>query len=82
MMRLQVQLTDVQVERLRGLAASGRVSLSELVRQGIDRLVACPLEPSAEERRRRALAAAGRHRSGRRDVSARHDAHLAEAYAP
>jgi hypothetical protein len=37
-------------------------------------------EIDIEERRRRAIAAAGRFRSGASNVSAKHDEHLADAF--
>lgn len=41
----------------------------------------CGLSEPAEERRKRALAAAGRFHSGLSDLSVRHDDHLADAFA-
>jgi len=80
MIRTQVQLTEEQMERLRRAAAREKVSLAEMMRQSITRSLGESVEPDFEERRRRALAAAGRFRSGRNDISTRHDDYLAEEY--
>jgi hypothetical protein len=56
------------------------VSVAELVRRAVDAYVAAEIAPSIEERRRRALEAAGRFGSGKTDIGNRHDDYLAEAY--
>jgi len=80
MVRTQVQLTEGQVQRLRTLAAREGVSIARLVRQAVDALVRSQTAASTEERRRRAMNAAGRFASGRSDASRRHDDDLAEAF--
>jgi len=82
MIRSQVQLTEAQLEALKELAARRGVSVAYLVRQGIDELIRAASTTTAEERRHRAIAAAGRFSSDRDDVSVRHDDYLAEAYQP
>ncbi len=82
MIRTQIQLTEEQDRRLEQLAAARRVSKAELVRQAVDLLLERnALERSPEELRRRALALAGRFRSGYHDTARRHDEVLAEIYA-
>lgn len=78
MIRTQIQLTEEQLRRLRALAAARGVSVAELIRQSVD-TVAPARGVSAQTRRQRAIAVAGRFRSGQRDVSAEHDRYLAEA---
>lgn len=78
LIRTQVQLTGDQVRALRQMAAERGASVAELVRQAVDALVRSGVPQ--DERRRRALQAVGRFGSGRRDVSARHDEYLEEAY--
>lgn len=80
MVRTQIQLSEEQLRALRRLAAEKGVSLAELVRQGVDKVLR---ESSAdlEERRRRAMAIAGKFSSGLSDLSARHDDYLVEAYS-
>ena len=80
MIRTQVQLTERQLEALRrDSAATGR-SVAELIRQGVDQYLAARSELGREERIERAIRVAGRFSSGRSDVSANHDRHLAEAF--
>jgi len=80
MIRTQVQLTEEQTQALKEMAHRERTSMAELIRQAIDRWLetAGPISPA--ERRRRALAAVGKFRSGRSDVSTRHDEYLDEAF--
>ena len=80
MIRTQVQLTDRHLEALRrDSAATGR-SIANLIRQGVDRYLAGRSELGRDERIERAIGVAGRFSSGRSDVSANHDKHLAEAF--
>ena len=80
MIRTQVQLTEQQVLRLRALAAERGVSISELVRNGVDHLLSYAERGEYGGRAQRAIAAAGRFHSGRADVARRHDTYLAAAY--
>lgn len=57
MVRTVVQLTESQTEQLRRRARDQRVSISELVRQGVDNILSTPTED--EEIRGRAAAAVG-----------------------
>jgi hypothetical protein len=80
MIRTQIQLTDRQVEALRhDSAATGR-SVADLIRQGVDQYLAGRSDLGREERIERAIGVAGKFSSGRSDVSANHDRHLAEAF--
>jgi len=80
MVRTQIQLTEEQSRALKLLAAQQGKSVSELVRQSVDQLIKTTHFTDVEERRRRAIAAAGQFRSGYTDLSTEHDRHLAEAY--
>ena len=80
MVRTQIQLTEEQVNSLKRLANKLHVSLAELVRQGVDTVLRSSGETTGKERKRRAIAAAGRFRSGKRDLSAKHDVHLVKAF--
>ncbi len=82
MVRTQVRLTESQMASLRELAAQRELSTSELVRQGVDTVLRSSRGASDQERRRRAIAAAGRFRSGLGDLSERHDDYLGEAFEP
>lgn len=79
MIRTQIQLSEEQVHRLKTIAATRGLSVAELVRQCVDDL-ASPGAVDAETRRRRAIAAVGRFRSGKPDVAQEHDRYLAESY--
>ncbi len=80
MIRTQVQLTEEQVRALRSLSSARRVSVAELIRQSVGVLIRSAREIDIEERRRRAIAAAGRFHSGASDISAKHDEYLMEAF--
>jgi hypothetical protein len=80
MIRTQVQLTDRQLDALRDASAATGRSIADLIREGVDRYLERRSEPAREERIERAIGVAGRFSSGRSDVSAHHDRHLAEAF--
>ena len=80
MIRTQIQLTEEQARRLKRLAADDGCSMAELIRRGVDRLLDGAAADTWEERKRRALAASGRFRSGVSDLSRNHDTYLAQAY--
>ena len=80
MVRTQIQLTEKQAKALKKLASSRQLPMAELIRQGVDAILISPVVLNAEEKRKRALAVAGRYRSGKRDVSREHDKHLAEGF--
>ena len=80
MVRTQIQLTDEQSQELKRLAAERRTSVAELIRQATEGLLRDSSKISGADRRQRALAAAGRFRSGNQDLSTRHDDYLAEVY--
>jgi hypothetical protein len=79
MVRTQIQLTEKQARSLKRLAVARQVSMAELIRQGVDTVLQSGAGTDLDEKRRRAIAAVGRFRSGQRDISRKHDKHLAEA---
>jgi hypothetical protein len=81
MVRTQVQLTEQQAKALKKLASSRHLSIAELIRQAVDTMIRSNIVVDAEERRKRALDAAGRFRSGLRDLSTEHDKYLEEAFS-
>ncbi len=80
MIRMQVQLTEEQLEGLRAMASAEGVSVAELIRRGADMVLAGRGSVSREERVRRALSIAGKFRSGETDISVNHDKYLAEDF--
>jgi predicted DNA-binding ribbon-helix-helix protein len=78
--RTQIQLTGAQVTALKAVAARRGVSMAAVIRDVVDELVARGVASDGNRTRARALAAVGRFRSGRRDVSRRHDDYLSEAF--
>lgn len=80
MVRTQIQLTERQAQGLKSLAAARGVSMAELIRESVDRLLESDPVVDLEERRRRAIAIAGKFRSGVSDLGINHDQYLAEAY--
>ena len=81
MVRTQIQLTEGQAEALKKLASQKKVSVAEIVRRGVDIVLTQELVRDPKEIRRRAMEAVGLFRSGKSDVSVRHDDYLDEAYA-
>ncbi len=77
MVRTQIQLTEEQVQALKEIAAERRVSMSEVIRQGVERVLG---ERKEAEKWRRALAIIGRYSDPEPDVSTDHDRYLDEAY--
>ena len=80
MVRMQVQLTPEQQERLKALAAERSVSLSALVREGVERVLA---EEEGKMKWKRFWDIVGKFhdKDGATDVSVRHDDYLADIYA-
>lgn len=80
MERLQVQLTENQLQALRHLSATNGKSISELIRRGVDLYLAGLQHSNREQQIERALRVAGKFSSGSSDGSAQHDRHLADAF--
>ena len=80
MIRTRIQLNPEQYERLEELAARRSKSFSQLVREGVDCLLAAERSETAWDR---SLAAAGSCQAAddATDVSARHDAYLCDAFS-
>lgn len=80
MVRMQIQFTEAQSERLRETATVRGVSISAVVRDAVDdALTNTPFKPSRDELLKRSLAAMGKYHSGLGDLAARHDAYFAES---
>jgi hypothetical protein len=80
MVRTQIQLPEQQVSALKQLALQQHVSMAELIRRAVELFTASSAAVNLQERRQRALGAAGRFHSGHDDIATRHDDYLAEAF--
>lgn len=80
MVRTQIQLTEDQYKKLKRQADIEGVSMSELIRRGVDRLLSTPAGRSDEEMRSQALEIMGRFKSGKKDIARRHDDYLGDSY--
>jgi hypothetical protein len=80
MVRTQIQIEEYQIKWLRNRAKDTGVSVSQLIREGID-LYRSREDRLPAEKKKRALEAVGRFSSGRSDISAKHDEYLAKAYS-
>ena len=80
MIRTQVQLKKRQLLRLRALAAERGLSISELVRNGVDIVLTQKDQGARTTQAQPAISAAGRFRSGHIDVARRHDDVLISNY--
>ncbi|WP_406677405.1 ribbon-helix-helix protein, CopG family [Neomoorella carbonis] len=80
MIRTQIQLTEEQYHALKKMAAVKKISMAELIRLGVDQVLAGS-NRDQKERIQRAIKAAGRFRSGVKDLSRNHDAYLTGAFA-
>jgi predicted transcriptional regulator len=80
MVRTQIQLSEKQIEALRELAAQRDTSMADIIRQAVDQLILATGAVNRAERKRRAIAAAGRFKSDVNDLSTNHDQYLAEAF--
>lgn len=82
MVRVQVQLDPSQHRQVKRRAKRLGVSVAEVVRRCIDAGLRGDETATGDDRKRRALAACGRHvdPKGPADVARDHDAALADAY--
>lgn len=76
MVRTQIQITEEQSRALKKIAAQRKISVAELIRQGIDFYLHVYGTVSQKEKRQRAIEAAGRFHSGQTDLSEKHDEYL------
>jgi Arc/MetJ-type ribon-helix-helix transcriptional regulator len=81
MVRTQIQLTEEQAARMKSAAQRKGVSMAELIRQAIEMLLDKGSDKSEVELRRRAMQAAGRFHSGRKNVARDHDGYLSDDFA-
>ena len=80
MVRTQIKLPEEQVALLKKMAVAQHKSMAEIIRQAIDLFAKAKQGGGEEQNRRRAMAVAGRFRSGVKDLSASHDSYLTEIF--
>ncbi len=80
MVRTQIQLTETQARTIKKIARDQGTSIAEIIRRAVENMVQASPRVSSQERVRRAVEIVGKFRSGRRNVSQKHDKYLAEAY--
>ncbi|OGP54628.1 MAG: CopG family transcriptional regulator [Deltaproteobacteria bacterium RBG_13_52_11] len=80
MVRTQIQLTDEQARAIKRIASAKGVSVAEVIRRAVEGVIKSSPKADMAERQKRALDIVGRFKSGKRDVSKRHDAYLTDAY--
>jgi len=78
--RTQIQLTEEQAKKVKKLAANRGIPMAEVIRDAIEGVIRSDARTSPEDVRKRALDVLGKFRSGKRDVTKRHDAYLGEAF--
>jgi hypothetical protein len=79
MVRTQIQMEKDQIEWLRTKAKERRMSVSQLIREGVE-FYRTHEERLPEDKKKKALAAVGRYASGISDISEKHDDYLAKAF--
>jgi hypothetical protein len=79
MVRTQIQMEEDQIEWLRHKAKEKRMSVSQLIREGVE-FYRTHEEQLPEDKKKKALAAVGRYASGISDISEKHDDYLAKAF--
>ena len=80
MVRTQIRLTAEQIERVKKIAASIGVSTAEVIRDALERAIRSDESEVSDEKRKGTLEIVGKFKSGKRDVSRKHDAYLTEAW--
>ena len=79
LIRTQVQLTESQMRQLKELARRRKVPIAALIREGTDLVLRDGMAVSDDEKRNRAMQAAGKFHAQQRDLAEGHDRYLAEA---
>lgn len=69
-----------QIKALKRMAAVKHLSMAELIRQGVNTVLRSNLKIDEDEKIRRAKAITRRFRSGKQDISKKHDRYLAETF--
>ena len=81
MVRTQIQLTEEQARGIKRIAAARHISAAEVIRQAVDMTLGGMHLPDEGEKKKRAIAAAGKFSSGKRNISKEHDRYLSEDFS-
>jgi len=81
MVRTQIQLPEKQVALLKKMAVAQHESMAEIIRQAVDFFAKAKNVVDDEQRRKRAMVATGRFRSGVNDLAVSHDSYLTEIFS-
>ena len=76
MVRTQIRLTEEQASKIKRIAGARGVSIAEVIRDAVNQVINPACEAGSEDRRTRALKIVGMFRSGKKDVSEKHDQYL------
>ena len=79
MLRTQIQFEEDQIKWLKDKARERGVSVSQLIREGVE-FYRKYKDRFSEDQKMKALAAIGRYASGVSDISEKHDEYLAKAF--
>jgi hypothetical protein len=80
MVRTQIQLTEAQAKTVKKVAMEEGTSVAEVIRRAVEKMAETRSKLGSQEKVRRAIEIAGKYRSGKKDVSRKHDEYLAEGY--
>jgi hypothetical protein len=80
MIRTQIQLTEDQARTIKKMATDQGISMAAFIRQAVEGFIKSSPDENRQERIRRAREIVGQYRSGKGDISRRHDDYLDEAF--
>ena len=80
MVRTQIQLTEEQARKVKRIAARRGVPMAEVIRDAVEEVIRSNRHGVREEKRKQAVEILGKFRSGKRDVSKKHDSYISEAF--
>jgi predicted DNA-binding protein len=80
MVRTQIQLTEEQARKVKRIAAHRGVPMAEVIRDAVEEAIRSNRYGVRKDKRQRAVEILGKFRSGKRDVSKKHDAYLSGAF--
>ena len=80
MKRTQIQLTEAQYKLLKELSAEKDISMAEAVREAITFYSSSTTTITRDARIQDAFGIIGKHHSGKKDISIKHDEYLEKAF--